>query len=45
VGQLVANLVTGAGGADKGDLWDMEDGRLLSAARRLIEQNRVRQRD
>lgn len=41
-GQLVANLVTAAGGKDAGAIWDMEDDKLLEAARRLIERNRGR---
>ncbi|HEV3146085.1 MAG TPA: hypothetical protein VGZ47_19515 [Gemmataceae bacterium] len=39
LGQLVANLVTAAGGTDAGAIWDMEDEKLLVAARRLIERN------
>jgi len=42
MGQLVANLVTAAGGADGGAIWDVEDQQLLVAARRLIERNRGR---
>jgi len=42
MGQLVANLVTAAGGTDGGAIWDMEDEQLLAAARRLIERNRER---
>lgn len=42
MGQLVANLVLAAGGTDAGDIWEIEDERLLDAARRLIEQNRGR---
>lgn len=42
MGQLVANLVTAAGGTDPGAIWDMEDEQLLAAARRLIERNRER---
>jgi hypothetical protein len=42
MGQLVANLVTAAGGADAGAIWDVEDEALLAAARRLIERNRGR---
>jgi hypothetical protein len=42
MGQLVANLVTAAGGMDAGAIWDMEDEKLLAAARRLIERNRAR---
>lgn len=42
MGQLVANLVTAAGGLDAGAIWDMEDKELLVAARRLIERNRGR---
>jgi hypothetical protein len=43
MGQLVANLVTATGGMDAGAIWDIEDGQLLVAARRLIERNRGRQ--
>ena len=43
MGQLIANLVTAAGGTDASAIWDMEDDQLLSAARRLIERNRSRQ--
>ena len=42
IGQLVANLVTAAGGTDAAAIWDMEDEQLLAAARRLIERNRDR---
>jgi hypothetical protein len=42
MGQLVANLVTAAGGMDTGAIWDMEDAKLLAATRRLIERNRGR---
>jgi hypothetical protein len=42
MGQLVANLVTAAGGKDAGAIWDVEDDQLLTAARRLIERNRER---
>jgi len=42
LGQLVANLVTAAGGAEAGGIWDIEDEQLLAAARRLIEHNRER---
>lgn len=42
MGQLIANLVTAAGGVDAGAIWDMEDEQLLAAARRLIERNRSR---
>jgi hypothetical protein len=41
-GQLVANLVTAAGGTDVSAIWDMDDAQLLTAARRLIERNRGR---
>jgi len=41
-GQLVANLIMAAGGKDASDIWEMEDDRLLTAARRLIESNRAR---
>ena len=42
MGQLVANLVTAAGGTDAGAIWDVEDEQLLAAACRLIERNRGR---
>jgi hypothetical protein len=42
MGQLIANLVTAAGGMDASAIWDTEDEKLLSAARRLIERNRGR---
>lgn len=42
MGQLVANLATAAGGMDAGAIWDMDDDKLLAAARRLIERNRGR---
>ncbi len=42
MGQLLANLVTAAGGTNAGAIWDMEDEKLLAAARRLIERNRGR---
>ena len=42
MGQLVANLVTAAGGMDANVIWDLEDEKLLAAARRLIERNRGR---
>ena len=42
MGQLVANLVTAAGGVDASAIWDMEDEKLLEAARRLTERNRGR---
>jgi hypothetical protein len=42
MGQLVANLVTAAGGMDAGAIWDIEDEQLLAAARRLLEGNRGR---
>jgi hypothetical protein len=42
MGQLVANLVTAAGGTDAGAIWDVEDADLLVAARRLIDRNRGR---
>jgi hypothetical protein len=43
MGQLVANLVTAAGGMDAAAIWEVEDEQLLTAARRLIERNRGRQ--
>lgn len=45
MGQLIGNLVTAAGGLDAGSIWDMEDEKLLAAARRLIERNRSRSAD
>jgi hypothetical protein len=42
MGQLIANLVTASGGMDAGAIWDMEDEKLLAAARRLIQRNRGR---
>ena len=42
LGQLISNLVTAAGGVDANAIWDMEDEKLLAAARRLIERNRGR---
>jgi len=42
MGQLIANLVMAAGGMDAGAIWEMEDEKLLAAARRLIERNRGR---
>ena len=42
MGQLVANLVTAAGETESGAIWEIEDERLLAAARRLIERNRGR---
>jgi hypothetical protein len=43
LGQLVANLVTAAGGTDGAAIWEMEDEQLLAAARRLLERNRIRE--
>ena len=40
MGQLVANLVTAAGGTDVAAIWEIEDEQLLIAARRLIQRNR-----
>jgi hypothetical protein len=42
MGQLIANLVTAAGGMDAAAIWEMEDDKLLAAAHRLIERNRGR---
>lgn len=39
MGQLVANLVMAAGLEGPEAIWDVEDDRLLGAARRLIERN------
>jgi len=41
-GQLVANVATAAGATDSSAIWDIEDERLLAAARRLIENNEAR---
>jgi hypothetical protein len=41
-GQMVANLATACGTTEPGAIWDLEDERLLAAARRLIERNGVR---
>jgi hypothetical protein len=41
-GQLVANLATAAGETDPAAIWELEDDQLLAAARRLIDQNNVR---
>lgn len=43
LGQLVANLVTAAGGTDAAAIWNLEDEQLLTAARRLSDRNRGRQ--
>ena len=45
LGQTLVNLVTAAGGANAGDIWEMADDRLLDAARRLVERNRGRETD
>jgi hypothetical protein len=42
MGQLIANLVTAAGGMDANAIWDMQDEKLLAAARRFIERNQGR---
>jgi len=42
MGQLVANLVMATGMTDAGAIWDVEDERLVAAARRLIDRNRGR---
>ncbi len=39
MGQMVSNLVMAAGGTDASAIWDIEDDRLLAAARRLIARN------
>lgn len=36
-GQLVANLVTLAGGSSPGEMWDMADEVLLAAAKQQLE--------
>jgi len=36
-GQLVANLVTLAGGTDAGSIWDMADEQLIPAIRKFTE--------
>jgi hypothetical protein len=43
MGQLVANLVMAAGATEGGAIWDLEDDRLLAAARHLILRNRGRE--
>ena len=43
LGQTLVTLVTAAGGEKAGDIWEMEDDRLLEAARRLVERNRGRE--
>ena len=45
LGQTLVNLVTAAGGANASDIWEMEDDRLLEAARRLVERNQGREAD
>jgi hypothetical protein len=35
-GQLVANLITLAGGMDAGAIWDMDDDQLIPAIRQMI---------
>jgi hypothetical protein len=42
MGQLVANLTVAAGCTDDGAIWEVEDDRLVAAARRLIDANRGR---
>jgi hypothetical protein len=42
LGQLIGNLAMAAGTSEAGDIWEIEDERLLEAARRLIEENRGR---
>ena len=42
MGQLVANLVMAAGVTEPSAIWEIEDERLLNAARRLVESNRAR---
>jgi len=42
LGQLFANLATAAGCDTPEAIWDIDDSQLLTAARRLIEQNRER---
>ena len=41
VGQVVASLAMAAG--RDGQVWEVEDEQLLTAARRLLERNRARQ--
>jgi hypothetical protein len=40
LGQMLANLAMGAGRADAGAVWDLEDGEALAAARRLLDHHR-----
>jgi hypothetical protein len=42
LGQLVANLAMASGCTDDGAIWEVEDEKLLAAARRLIDKNRER---
>jgi hypothetical protein len=42
LGQLVASLTQAAGRDREGAIWDVEDEELLTAARRLIERNKLR---
>jgi hypothetical protein len=42
LGQLVANLTLAAGCDGDGAVWEVEDEQLLTAARRLIQGNRLR---
>jgi hypothetical protein len=39
MGQLMANLTMAAGLESADAIWDIEDDRLLAAARRLLERN------
>ena len=43
LGQTLVTLVTAAGGEKVGDIWEMDDDRLLEAARRLADRNRGRE--
>jgi hypothetical protein len=36
-GQMIANLATWAQGAEKNQVWDIEDSALVNAARRHLE--------
>ena len=43
MGQLIANVAQAAGAVGDSAIWDIGDGEVLEAARRLIEHTRVRQ--
>ncbi len=43
MGQLIASLTQAAGREGDAAVWEVDDGDLLAAARRMIERNQVRQ--